>query len=147
MMTLQDILHAKGTTVHRIAPGATLGEAMSLLAELNMGALVVTPPETPDGPPVGIVTERDFLRFCAKYEGRWQDVPVEQLMTRAVITGGPEDTIAGVMGLMVSRRIRHLPVVASGRLVGLVSIGDVVKAHHDRLAMENHFMRSYIQNP
>jgi CBS domain-containing protein len=71
---------------------------------------------------------------------------VRDAMSRDPITGSPNDSIDDTMGLMTERRIRHLPIVVDDQLVGLISIGDVVKAHHDEVAMENHYLKSYIQS-
>ena len=96
---------------------------------------------------MGIVTERDILHACAA--GRWNlaTVRASEVMSTELITASPDDPVETVMGWMTTNRIRHLPVLADGRLVGIVSIGDVVKTQHARLAMENQFMRNYIVNP
>jgi CBS domain-containing protein len=74
-------------------------------------------------------------------------VRVAEAMTANLVTGTPDDEVESVMGLMTSRRIRHLPILVEGRLAGIISIGDVVKAQHDRLIMENQFMQDYIGRP
>ncbi len=93
---------------------------------------------------MGIITERDILHACASGHHDLSAIQVRQVMSTQLITGSPQDPVEAVMGWMTNNRIRHLPVLAEGRLVGIVSIGDVVKAQHDRLAMENQFMRNYI---
>ncbi|HUT12724.1 MAG TPA: CBS domain-containing protein [Thermoguttaceae bacterium] len=145
-MILQDILSAKGTEVYTIAPDATLAEAAHTLVEHKVGALLVSrPDETGKQQLLGIFTERDLLYFCAARECTLSSVQVAEIMTTDLITGSPGDSVEQVMGLMTTKRIRHLPVLVEGRLSGIVSIGDIVKAQHDRLALENRFMKDYIQ--
>ena len=144
-MTLRDILTAKGSHVFTTRPEAALDEAVRELVQHNVGALVVCTRECPDGERlVGIVTERDILHVCASGRCDLAAIKVSEVMSTKLITASPDDAVEAVMGSMTDHRIRHLPVLADGRLVGIVSIGDVVKAQHDRLAMENQFMRNYI---
>ena len=139
-MNIASLLASKGSNVITIRSEQTVRQAVGLLSQHNIGALVVV-----DGAPrpVGILSERDIVRAAARNEHVFAE-PVATLMTRNVVLGVPEDDLATVGHTMTERRIRHLPVMAGGRLVGIVSIGDVVKAQHDRLAMENQFMRNYI---
>ena len=95
---------------------------------------------------VGIITERDILRACASHRGSLSDLRVAECMTVNVVTGSPHDSIEDAMGLMTNRRIRHLPVIDDGELIGLVSIGDIVKTQHDRLTMENHYLKNYLHS-
>jgi CBS domain-containing protein len=95
---------------------------------------------------VGIITERDILRACAKTRGPLEFLRVSERMTRCPVVASPSDELADVMCVMTERRIRHVPVVEHGRLVGIVSIGDTVKAQHDELCRENHYLKSYIQS-
>jgi len=145
MNTLGDILAAKGAVVHAIGPDAPVEEAARRLVERDIGSLVVRNPEDPDGPLLGILTERDVLRHYAATSDAGRRTPVREIMTVELVTSLPSDPIGVAMGLMSQRRIRHLPVVVEGRLVGIVSIRDVVKAQFDQLAAENQFMRDYIQ--
>jgi CBS domain-containing protein len=129
-----------------IGADATLADAAQTLVEHKIGALLVSQsPEGGEAQPVGIITERDILYSCAADNLPLATTRVAEIMTTELITGSPGDAVESVMGLMTSKRIRHLPVFAEGRLVGIVSIGDIVKAQHDRLAMENRFMKDYIQ--
>jgi len=139
-MQIQDILRVKGHQVHSIAPGAALQEAIETLVRLNIGSLLVVH----DGQPVGIVTERDILRACAKLAGKLEESYVEQIMTREVVTGNLQDELSEVMGVMTERRVRHLPIMDQGRLAGMISIGDIVKAQHHQLTAENHLLKTYI---
>ena len=95
---------------------------------------------------VGIITERDFLNSYVSTKQDLATLVVADFMTTDVTTGSPEDCVSETMGLLTAKRIRHLPIVdKDGELVGMISIGDVVKAQHDQLSIENHFMKSYIQ--
>ena len=141
-MKVQEILNSKGDSVHSISPDETLSNAIAKLVECNVGSLVVR-----DGADmVGIITERDILRACAASKQPQDTLAVRDYMSAKVITGVPDDHVEDVMGLMTSRRIRHLPIVHEERLVGIISIGDVVKAHHAKLRMENHYLKTYIQS-
>ncbi|HEV3340738.1 MAG TPA: CBS domain-containing protein [Pirellulales bacterium] len=148
-MNLQEILRRKGSQVHSISPDATLDDVVQKLVDCNCGSLVVS--EQPsDGRGrsrlIGIVTERDILRACASRRGSLDQIKVRDAMSQDLITGSPNDSIEDTMGLMTERRIRHLPILVDDQLAGLISIGDVVKAHHDEVAMENHYLKSYIQS-
>lgn len=144
-MTLRDILSAKGSHVYTIRPDASLEEVVRELVAHNIGALLVCARDCPGGERVvGIVTERDILHVCASGRCELSQVRASEVMTTELITASPDDAVEAVMGWMTNNRVRHLPVLAEGRLVGIVSIGDVVKTQHDRLAMENQFMRNYI---
>jgi CBS domain-containing protein len=146
-MTLQDILKAKGSSVFTIGPEATLNEAAKTLVRHNIGSLLVCRSESVAVADLaGIITERDLLHSCASGGCGLSDTKVQDVMTTKIVTGLPGDSVEQTMGLLTSKRIRHLPVVSEGRLIGMVSIGDVVKAQHDRLAMENRFMKDYIQS-
>lgn len=147
-MRLQDILRVKGAAVHTISPEATLDDVVQKLIAQNCGSLVVCQEEADrrHGEMLGIITERDILRFCAARRGPLDGTRVKEVMTREPTTGTPYDTIEDTMGLMTEQRIRHLPILDEGRLAGMISIGDVVKAHHDQVALENHYLKSYIQS-
>lgn len=140
-MNLQSILDRKGTQVHQVAPTATLAEAVRLMVEHNCGSLVVMDEDLL----LGIISERDILRTIADDRRSLSAIPVAERMTRRMVTAQPEDEISHTMGVMSRFRIRHLPVLVNDRLVGLVSIGDLVKAQHEQLAVENHFLMNYIQ--
>jgi len=144
-MTLFEILKIKGSEVFTIRPDATLDEAAKELVRRGVGSLVVCERDLEAGERVvGIISERDILRYCAAGKGPLDAARVRDIMTTAVVTGSPQDSVEGTMGLMTTRRIRHLPVLSQDRLIGLISIGDVVKHQHDHLAMENQFMKSYL---
>lgn len=145
-MNLEEILKSKGSTVFTIAPDATLEQAVSRLVDHNIGSLVVCSRDVEHGEqPIGIITERDILHACSLRSGHnLATTRVEEVMSTDLSMASPGDMVENMMGLMTKKRIRHLPVVTEGRLVGLVSIGDIVKAQHDRLALENQFMKDYI---
>ncbi len=141
-MFLREILGMKGRMVHICAPGDTLIDVVDLLVGHNIGSLVVCE----NGDMVGIITERDILRASAATRGPLASLHVRDRMTRCPIVASPHDDLTEVMGVMTEHRIRHLPVVEHGRLVGIISIGDLVKAQHDELSRENHYLKSYIQS-
>jgi CBS domain-containing protein len=145
-MTLQEILHRKGSRVLSISPKATLADVVQKLVKHNCGSLVVCDEDNCTHM-LGIVTERDILHACADHKIPLENYRVADVMTVDLATCSPGDSIADAMGLMTDRRIRHLPVINDeGKLVGIVSIGDLVKQQHDQLTMENHYLKSYIQS-
>lgn len=145
MSMLQEILQTKGTRVLSIPPSATLADVVQKLVKNNCGSLVVCEDEDPCRM-VGIITERDILRACAARQAPLEHLRVIEAMSRDPITCTPQDSIQDAMGKMTEHRIRHLPVVdETCQLVGIVSIGDLVKYQHDQLTMENHYLKSYIQ--
>jgi CBS domain-containing protein len=123
MKTVKQLLEAKGREVHTISPDATVFDALKLMAEKDVGALVVTE----GGRLAGILSERDYARKVVLHGKSSQEMPVRELMTSRVITVGPHQTVEDCMGLMTENRVRHLPVTEGDRLVGLLSIGDLVK--------------------
>ena len=127
-MNIASILAVKGDRVVTIRPEGTVRQAVSLLANHNIGAVVVVDEL---GRPVGIVSERDIVRHAARTEQVFTQT-IATIMTREVILGTPGDDLNSVGHTMTEKRIRHLPVVDNGRLVGIVSIGDVVKTQRDR---------------
>jgi CBS domain-containing protein len=122
-MKISAILATKGMNVVTVRPEQSLREAIALLSMHNIGALVVVE----SGKPVGIISERDIVRRAANSEDIFS-ASVEDLMTKEVVTGSPQDDLNAVLQTMTDRRFRHLPIVDEGRLVGIVSIGDLVKA-------------------
>jgi CBS domain-containing protein len=140
-MNVENILKRKGTEVATIAPGATVAEALARLKEHNVGALVVSADRRTVA---GILSERDIVRRLADEGARLLDQPVSAVMTKNVYSCRPDDSIAELMTQMTVRRIRHLPVVVSGRLVGIVSIGDVVKDRVEEVEQEAQALREYI---
>lgn len=124
MTTVTQILKSKrDKSVHTIAPAATVLEAVKLMAAKNIGGLLVLE----GGSIIGVVTERDLARKAFLMAKSAQDTPVREIMTVQVMYVGPERTSEECMALMTENRFRHLPVLDKGKLVGLVSIGDLVK--------------------
>jgi CBS domain-containing protein len=144
-MFIEDILRDKGSKIFSIEPEATLDDVVQELVRHNCGSLVVCR-KTDAAALVGIITERDILRACAKLRRPLDQIKVADVMTSNVVTGSPRDDVERIMGLLTENRVRHLPIVQDGRLLGLISIGDVVKFQHQQMAMENHYLKTYIQS-
>ncbi|MEX0939128.1 MAG: CBS domain-containing protein [Pirellulales bacterium] len=143
-MMISDILRTKGTDVFWTRPDATLDEVTRLLVRHNCGSLVVLS-DAASKRMLGIITERDILRACAAAK-QLDQVKVSEVMTSDVVTGVANDSVQHGMGLMTEKRIRHLPVIENEELAGIISIGDLVKAQHDELSAENHYLKAYIQS-
>jgi CBS domain-containing protein len=140
-MTVNNILQNKGRKIATIEPACTLGEAAGLLAEWKIGALLVT-----DGskPVSGIVSERDIVRALAASGAKALDEPVSRHMTREVVTCTGKSDITDIMELMTQGRFRHIPVVENAVLVGIISIGDVVKHRLAEIEAETQAIKDYI---
>jgi len=140
-MTVASILAAKGRDVLTTTPTRSVADAVAVLARRRIGALVVVD----EGDRiVGIVSERDIVRLIATRDLDALEQPVSAIMTKSVMTCSEGETIDSVMARMTRGRFRHLPVVGEGRLRGIVSIGDVVKARIEQVEHEADEMRSYI---
>jgi CBS domain-containing protein len=124
MKTVRDILRTKGREVWTVRPDATLFEALEKMAEKNVGALVVTKGEDI----VGIVSERDYARKVILKGKSSRETRVSEIMTKDTLYVDPDYKVEECMALMTDEHVRHLPVIEKGRIVGIVSIGDVVKA-------------------
>jgi len=140
-MTVRSILDEKGRDVFTIGPGETLTAAICLLAEKRIGAVVVL---RPDGGIGGILSERDIVRALAEGGAGALTKPVSAFMTAKVQVCREENTVNDVMEVMTRVRFRHLPVEKEGRLVGLVSIGDVVKRRLEDVEREAEDIKAYI---
>ena len=141
-MTVKAILSRKGRDVVTIAPSATLSEAAKLLGERRIGAVVVT---GADHRVAGILSERDIVRMLAERGPAALDDNVGAVMTRKVTTCTEADTVAFIMERMTEGKFRHLPVVEQGKLVGVISIGDVVKHRLQEMEQEQAALKDYIQ--
>lgn len=126
-MNIKGILATKGVNVVTIHPEQSIREAIALLSRHNIGALVVVD----NHQSVGILSERDITRALAKDENIFGQA-VQELMTKDLITALPQDDLKSVANTMTEKRIRHLPVIERGQLIGIISIGDVVKAQRDQ---------------
>jgi CBS domain-containing protein len=140
-MNVISILRQKGRAVTTANPNATLLEVANKLAAKRIGAIVVI---GAGGEVAGIVSERDIIRALATSGAECLTRPVAETMTKQVVTCQETDTLDELMAMMTERRFRHLPVVTDGALVGIVSIGDVVKHHVAEVEMEATAMRDYI---
>lgn len=140
-MHVTEILARKGSDVVTVAPDDTIGEAADILAERRFGALVVS---TGDGKIDGIISERDLVRGLAQFKETLREQPVSALMTSPVRTCIGADRIGDLMEQMTEHRIRHLPVEDGGKLVGMISIGDVVKVRVSELEEEARHLEGYI---
>jgi CBS domain-containing protein len=141
-MYVQSILTAKGTDVLTIEPTASIETAVKLLAERRVGALLVLGPERRV---IGIVSERDVVRTVAEAGAAALQLPVSQAMTRKVSTCTLADSVSSIMEQMTNGKFRHLPVVEQDQLLGIVSIGDVVKHRLMEMQQESEALRDYIQ--
>jgi CBS domain-containing protein len=124
MKTVKQILDSKGYHVWSIHPEATVFEALKLMGEKEVGALAVIQ----NGQLAGILSERDYARKVILRGRTSRDTHVREIMTANVVTTDLDETVESCMGVMTQRRIRHLPVVDDGRLIGMISIGDLVKS-------------------
>lgn len=141
-MTVKAILSRKGNDVFTIEPTITLSAAVNMLAEHRIGALLVV--AGADKQVAGILSERDIVRALAQRGPGALQEAVGQVMTRRVVTCTESDTVAALMERMTQGKFRHLPVVERGKLVGLVSIGDVVKHRLGEMEHESNALREYI---
>jgi signal-transduction protein with cAMP-binding, CBS, and nucleotidyltransferase domain len=139
---VSEILGDKGHDVLRIDAGASVLDAVKQMVEANIGSLLVTK----DGETAGIVTERDYLRRVAHEGPTDEEVAVEEIMSSPLIVVTPETTIDECMALMTDRRIRHVPVVEGSEVVGMVSIGDLVKFKSKKQSFEIQYLTEYISS-
>ena len=140
-MNVETILRNKGNWVATIRPNATIADAVDMLHRERIGAIVVSK----DGNSVdGILSERDIVIALAEQAADLLSRTVDEIMTRDVVTCEPGDTVGELMAEMTNRRVRHFPVVAAGRLCGIVSIGDLVKNRLDEVEFEAQSLRSFI---
>jgi CBS domain-containing protein len=141
-MNITTILSAKGGDVISIEPAATLETAVRMLAERGIGALLVL---SPDRRLVGILSERDIVRVLAEQGAGVLAQPLSQVMTRKVVTCSPSDTVDVLMERMTTGKFRHVPVVEQEKVIGIISIGDVVKHRLKEIEQESAALRDYIQ--
>jgi CBS domain-containing protein len=140
-MHVAAVIKRKGSSVVSITPDRTIADATNLLTENRIGAVLVL--DSNQGIR-GIISERDIIRALSKYGANALTHRVEALMTKDVQQCSPKDTIAEVMTTMTTRRFRHLPVVEDGKLLGMISIGDVVKQRLDDTELEVETLRGYV---
>lgn len=140
MKTIRQVLDDKGHEIYDIGPGALVYEALGEMAYRNVGALLVREGDKI----VGMISERDYARKVILKDKASKHIPVSEIMTRRVVCVGPEQTVDACMALMTNKRIRHLAVMDEDRLVGVVSIGDVVKAIIDHQEFTIQQLEHYI---
>ena len=140
-MQLSQILRSKGDRIITIGPDASIAQVAEVLRQEKIGAVVVT-----DGAEkvVGIISERDLVRGIPQHGAKLLDMKVSEIMTASVVTCSADRTVDHVMREMTAGRFRHLPVVENGRLLGVISIGDVVKNRLEELESETDALREYI---
>jgi len=144
MKTIKTLLECKAPcTVHSIGPEETVFTAVARMVEMNIGAILIIKA----GSIKGIMTERDYLRFITEQGRTARDTPVSELMTRKIIYVTPDTALNEVMNIMTSRRIRHVPVLENGELMGIVSIGDVVKQISQDQEIHIRTLEEYINDP
>ena len=136
-MKVEAVLAVKGREVASINPSATLATVAQRLRLERIGSLVVLD----EGKVVGMISERDVVHAFAAHRAEASEIKVADVMTRDLVTCRPEDSLTRVLGLMTRHRVRHLPVLEGGRLVGLISIGDAVKHRLDELELEAAVLR------
>ncbi len=141
-MTVKTILSAKGGDVISIEPTATLETAVKTLTKHKIGALLVL---GPDRRMIGILSERDVVRVLGEQGAGALTKPLSQVMTRKVVTCGPTETVGTIMERMTTGKFRHVPVIEQDQVVGIISIGDVVKHRLHEMEQESAALRDYIQ--
>ncbi|MEM1146794.1 MAG: CBS domain-containing protein [Pseudomonadota bacterium] len=142
-MLIDTILRDKGNGVETIPDTATLAEAAKRLDQKRIGAIVAV---NGQGDVIGVLSERDIVRRFARNGKKTVTMAVSEAMTRSVITAAPTEDVDTCLGRMTDRRVRHLPVVAKGKLLGIISIGDLVKYKIDAVLAEAEAMEAYIRS-
>jgi len=142
-VTVHSILSRKGATVFTIEPTASIAYAAKSLADHGIGALVVT---GADGRTVGIISERDIVRALSARGTAVLETPVAEVMTRKVMSCSRQDKLVDLMQRMTEGKFRHFPVIEDGKLIGIVSIGDVVKSRLEQMEQESNALREYIRS-
>ena len=141
-MFVRQILQAKGNDVVTVLAGTKVVDLVGLLKQHKIGAIMVT---DPNNMPKGIFSERDLAFGLADHGASVLDQEVDQLMTKDLVTCTPDDTVQRLMEIMTKHRIRHLPVLDSGKMVGIISVGDVVKSRLEELEAEASSLQDYIR--
>ena len=140
-MQVAQILKTKGGGVTTVAPDVRMADALRTLSRLHIGAVLVMDGEDKVA---GILSERDIIHGLAEHGQRLLEMRVSDVMTKAVVTCSPDNTVEEIMREMTDRHVRHIPVLNGGRLVGIISIGDVVKNRLEELSAESDLLRNYI---
>ena len=140
-MKLSEVLSTKGSEVYRLKSDNSIAEAATKLTEKKIGALLV---EDNDGKIVGILSERDIVGGMGPHGADLHDVPISELMTTNLIKSTSQDTVLQAMAMMTDRRVRHLPVFDGDDLIGVISLGDLVKCRISEVQSEADALRQYI---
>jgi CBS domain-containing protein len=140
-MKVADLLKSKGQAVSTVSPNAPIFQAMGILIEQKIGSLVVV---DADNKIVGIISERDIMRAAYSEYEMLKSKKVSQLMSTNIIVAIPEDDIDYIMGIMTQNRIRHLPIVTKDAIVGIISIGDIVKYQLEEIQVKNRYLEEYM---
>lgn len=143
MLQLKEILKNKGGQPVTVPEASTVGSAIRTMNEHRVGSVMV---QGLDGEPIGILTERDVVRLYAQGEGDFETMLVKDWMTTDMTTGQPDDSVSEILAIMTVRRFRHLPVIEETRMVGVISLGDLVKAQLEEIAFEAKVLREYISS-
>lgn len=142
MMQLKEVLNKKGGQPVTVPASATVADAIRAMDENKVGSVMIP---NADGSPAGIFTERDVLNLCAEGRTDFAKMSIRPCMTCNMTTGKPGDTVGEVLAIMTAKRFRHMPVVDdAGKMIGVVSIGDLVKAKLEETAREAQALREYI---
>lgn len=140
-MTLKELLTRKASGIISIKASTNLLQAIGIMCDRKVGSLLV---ESDDGELLGIATERDILRFCYHRQGDLTNALVDDAMTRDIIVATPETEVDEAMSMMTEHRFRHLPILEGGKPIGIISIGDLVKAQLKDVTVEIKYLREYI---
>jgi len=141
-MKVRDILEVKGSQVYSIQPDQTILDAVAILMQHRIGALLV---RDATGTVCGLISERDVLRECLHRSAELGRIPIREAMTKNLVVCVPDDGIDYAMGIVTKNRVRHLPIMDGDRVLGLISIGDLVKASLEETEYENRYLKEYIQ--
>lgn len=142
-MKIKSILEKKGNDVYSISADGTLKDMVKEMLARSIGSLLVL---HDDGSIAGIITERDFLHNVAKHHDTWESVRIGDVMIKKVLSATTEETLDEVMARMTKNRVRHMPVVESKKVVGVLSIGDIIYASLDETSFQNELMKRYIKD-
>ena len=142
-MKIRTILDKKGNDVFSITADGTLKDMVKEMLGRSIGSLLVL---NDDGSIAGIITERDFLHNVAKYADSWESIRVGDVMIKKVICAEVDETVDVVMARMTKKRVRHMPVLESDKVVGVLSIGDIIFASLDETSFQNELMKRYIKD-
>lgn len=141
MTKIKEVLEEKGADIFMVRPTNTVYEAIHEMVSHNVGAVLVV---SDDGKLVGIFTERDILKQCVRRSDTLKTTRVESVMTTDLIIGLPGDEVDYIEGIMTANKIRHIPILEDSRIMGVVSIGDLVKSRLKDIQYENRYLKDYI---